>query len=163
MKTRSILAAAFCAMTLAVSANAQGGGGGGGGGRGGEPQGPTTPLGDQMRLINAAHRAIGPLFEAGQADSVAAKITIIHNAATEALKFEPAKKADTPAAEQEKFVADYQTTLKAFIADVDKVDAALKAGKVDEAKTLFGQLRMDQMAAHRQFRKMPAGRGGPGF
>lgn len=155
MKPRHILTAIVCALTLATGAQAQGGGGGGGGGE----QGPTTPLGEQMRMMNAAYRALGPLIEAGNADSALAKVAIIHKGATEALKFEPAKKADTPAAEQEKFVADYQTTLKAFIADVEKVEAALKAGKMDEAKPLAANLRMDQMAAHRQFRKMPPGGG----
>ena len=65
-----------------------------------------------------------------------------------------------PPAEQEKFVADFQTTLKSLIGDVEKVEAALKAGNMDEAKTLAAALRMDQMDAHTQFRKPQAGRGG---
>lgn len=155
MKPRFLIAAAFCALTFASSAQAQGGGA--------PDDKPTTPLGEQMKKINAAYRALGPLIEAGSADSALAKVAIIHSAAEEALKFEPAKKADTPVPDQEKFVGDFQTTLKSFIGDVEKVDAALKAGKMDEAKTLAAALRVDQMAAHKQFRKMPAGggRGGP--
>lgn len=143
MKQRHILTAIIGALAFASSAQAQ------------TPEKETTPLGAQMKAINAAYRALGPLIEAGSADSALAKVAIIHKSAEEALKFEPVKKADMPAAEQEKFVADYQTTLKSFIVDVDKVDAALKAGKMDEAKTLAAALRVDQMGAHRQFRKMP--------
>lgn len=151
MKHRHIFTAVLSAMFFASAANAQPPG----------EQGPTTPLGDQMRLINAAYRALGPLIEAGNADSAMAKVAIIHKSAQEALKFEPAKKADIAAPEQEKFVADFQTTLKSFIGDVEKLEASLKAGKMDEAKTLAQALRVDQMAAHRTYRKQPAGRGGP--
>ncbi|MEO7997042.1 MAG: cytochrome b562 [Gemmatimonadaceae bacterium] len=153
MKPRYLIAAAFCALTLASSAQAQGGG----------DDKPTTPMGEQMKLINAAYRALGPLIDAGSADSAMAKVAIIHKAAEEALKFEPVKKADAPAEEQDKFMTDFQSTLKSFIGDVEKVDAALKGGKMDEAKTLAAALRVDQMAAHKQFRKMPpgGGRGGP--
>lgn len=154
MKTRHLVTAVICALTLATGAQAQGGGGGGA-----AEQGPTTPLGEQMRLMNAAYRALGPLIDAGNADSAMAKVAIIHKGAEEALKFEPVKKADTPPAEQEKFVADFQTTMKAFIVDVEKVEAALKAGNMAEAKTLAAALRVDQMGAHRQFRKMPPGGG----
>ncbi|MEO7362783.1 MAG: cytochrome b562 [Gemmatimonadaceae bacterium] len=149
MKQRHILTAVFCALTFASSAHAQ------------TPEpGPSTPLGEQMKLINAAYRALNPLITAGSADSAMAKVAIIHKAAEEALKFEPARKADTPVGEQEKFVTDFQTTLKSFIGDVEKLEAVLKSGNVDEAKTLAATLRMDQMDAHKQFRKPQAGRGG---
>ncbi|MEP6833690.1 MAG: cytochrome b562 [Gemmatimonas sp.] len=150
MKQRHIFAAVFCALAFASSANAQ------------TDDKPTTPLGEQMKLINAAYRALNPLITAGNADSAIAKVAIIHKAAEQALTFEPVKKADVPAAEQEKFVSDFRTTLKSFIGDVEKLDAALKAGKMDDAKTLVAGLRMDQMDAHKQFRKTPpGGRGGP--
>lgn len=149
MKQRHLLSAVFAALAFVSSANAQP-----------PAQEPSTPLGEQMKLINAANRALNPLITAGNADSAIAKVAIIHKAAEEALKYEPAKKSDIPAAEQEKFVTEFRTTLKAFIADVEKLDAALKAGKMDEAKTLHAALRTDQMDAHKQFRRPQAGRGG---
>lgn len=149
MKQRYILTAVFCALTFASSAHAQP-----------PADGPTTPLGEQMKQINAAYRALNPLIAAGSADSALAKVAIIHKSADSALKFEPAKKADIPAAEQEKFVSDFRTTLTSFIGDVEKLEAALKAGKMDEAKTLAAALRMDQMDAHKVFRRPQAGRGG---
>ena len=103
------------------------------------------------------HRALGPIIEAGNKDSALVLVAIIHTAGGEALKLEPEKKADIPAEEQAKFVADYQTSMKAFIADVEKVDAALKAGNMDEAKTAAAALRVDQMNSHRQYRKRPPG------
>ena len=150
MKPRYLVAAALCAFTLATTAHAQGGA---------PDDKPTTPLGEQMKAMNAAYRALGPFIEAGNADSALAKVAIIHKGAEEALKFEPVKKADVPAAEQDKFVMDFQTTLKSFIGDVEKVDAALKAGNMEEAGKLAAALKVDQMAAHRQFRKMPPGGG----
>lgn len=154
MKQRHILAAVFCAIACVSSAQAQGGPPGGG-----APQGPTTPLGEQMRLMNGAFSNLNRLIEAGAADSALAAVHVIHAGATEALKHEPAKKADTPAAEQEKFVADYQATMKAFIADVEKVEAAIKAGKMDDAKAAAAKLGADRSEAHPKFRKMPPGGG----
>lgn len=150
MKHRQLLAAVACAFTFAVNAQAQGGP------PGGAPPAndkPTTPLGNQMRAINGAYRALGRLIEAGNKDSALVQVAIIHQAGEEALKYEPEKKADVPADEQAKFVAEYQASMKAFIADVEKVDAALKAGNMEDAKTATAALRMDQMNSHRQFRK----------
>ena len=105
MKQRHILTAVFCALTFASSAHAQT-----------PEQGPSTPLGEQMKLINAAYRALNPLITAGSADSAMAKVVIIHKAAEEALKFEPARKADTPVAEQEKFVTDFRRRSRVLLA-----------------------------------------------
>ena len=69
------------------------------------------------------------------------------------LKLDPAKKADIPADQQAKFVADYQAKMKAFIADVNKVEAALKAGNNDEAAKLLQSLKQDQDEGHKEFQK----------
>ena len=149
MKNRHILTAVICALAFASSAGAQ------------TDDKPTTLLGEQMKAINAAYKALGPFIEAGNADSAMAKAEIIHKSAAEGLKFEPVKKADIPDAEQAKFVSDFHTTLTSFIGDVEKLQAALKAGNMDEAKTLAAALKVDQSAAHKQFKKAPAGgRGG---
>ncbi|MEO7362101.1 MAG: hypothetical protein ABI120_17355, partial [Gemmatimonadaceae bacterium] len=68
MKPRYLVTAVLCALTFATTAQAQGGA---------PDDKPTTLLGEQMKAINAAYRALGPLIEAGSADSAMAKVAII--------------------------------------------------------------------------------------
>ena len=68
--------------------------------------------------------------------------------------------------EQAKFVADFQTQMKNFIADIGKLEAALKAGDNDAATKLVDTLNADQRQGHTDFRpargRGPGGPGGPG-
>ena len=118
------------------------------------PKEPNTPLTDQMEKINGAYRKLGNLVKdpTKNADALA-QVAIIKEAATAALKFEPAKKKDIPAADQAKFVADYQAKLKEFIATVDKLDAALKANDNAAATKLLDDMKTERNDDHKQFQK----------
>jgi len=115
---------------------------------------PETELGQKMEKVGGAFRALRRQISdpAKNADSLSRLATMRENLQA-ALKLEPAKKAEIPAADQKKFVADYQAEMKRFIGLIEKVEAALKAGNNDEASKLVSQMGDDQKKAHKQFKK----------
>lgn len=115
---------------------------------------PETELGTKMEKMSGAFRALRRQIEdaSRNADSLARLATIRENAEA-ALKLEPAKKAELPAAGQTKFVADFQAKMKEFIDVVEKAGAALKAGDNTEAARLIGVMADTQKQAHGDFRK----------
>jgi soluble cytochrome b562 len=113
-----------------------------------------TELETKMDEINAAYRKLNRQISDAtkNADSLKQVGIIKQNAAASA-KLEPVKKKEVPAADQAKFVADYQAKMKSFMADVDKLEAALKAGKNEDAAAALKTLKQDQDEGHKQFRK----------
>ena len=113
-----------------------------------------TELGGKMEKMGGAFRALRRQIAdpAKNADSLAKLATIKENAQA-AVKLEPAKKAEVAAADQKKFVADYQAGMKNFLALVEKVEAALKANNNEEAGKLVNQMGDDQKKAHKLFKK----------
>lgn len=140
MKIRLSLITVVCALAVGLVARAA--------------DEPETELGKKMEKVGGAFRALGRQISdpSKNADSLA-RIAVIKENLQASLKLEPAKKAEIPAAEQKKFVADYQKTMKDFLALVDKTEAALKAGNNEEAAKLVGSMRDDQKKAHKQFKK----------
>jgi soluble cytochrome b562 len=118
------------------------------------PREPATELGDKMEKINDAYRKLGRMVgdAANNAESLKLAATIKEGAEA-ALKLEPAKKKDLPAADQAKFVADYQGKMKEFIATVDKLEAALKANDNATAAKLVDDMKNERNDDHKQFKK----------
>jgi cytochrome c556 len=118
------------------------------------PKEDQTELGAHMDKISGAFRKLRTSAkDATQNEASLAQVAIIKDNATAALKLEPALKKDKPAEEQAKFSADYVAKMKSFLADVDALEAALKAGKNDEAAALVDKLGADQKEGHKQFKK----------
>lgn len=139
MKIRLILLTVVCALAVGPGAFAA------------EPE---TELATKMDKMGSAFRALRR--QAGDASKNAdslAKIATIKEAAVASAKLEPVKKNDLPAAQQKKFVADYQAKMKEFVALVEKVEAAFKANNNAEAEKLIGQLADAQKAGHKEFQK----------
>ena len=139
MKIKLLLIAVACALVAGPAANAA------------EPE---TELGGKMEKMSGAFRALRrQIADATKnADSLAKLATIKENA-NAALKLEPALKAEKPAADQAKFVADYQAEMKKFIELVGKVEAALKANDNAGAEKLLASMGDAQKAGHKQFKK----------
>ncbi len=139
MKIRLILATLACALATVPAINAAD---------------AETELGGKMDKMSGAFRALRrQITDASKnADSLAKLATIKENAQA-ALKLDPAMKADKPAAEQAKFVADYQAEMKKTIELLGKVEAALKANNNAEAEKLLGAVGDAQKAGHKQFKK----------
>jgi len=139
MKTRVLPAALICSLVLSPIFA--------------EDSSPSE-LDDWMEQMNTAYRKLTRQIAdpAKNVDSLK-QIATIRDRATEAAKLEPKKKADIPAAEQAKFVADYQAKMKTFLADIDKLEAAVKAGKNEEAAALVKTLKQAQEDGHKQFKR----------
>ena len=139
MKIRALLFALVCALSVGSVVRAE------------EAE---TELGGKMEKIGGAFRALRrQISDASKnADSLARVATIRQNAEA-ALKLEPARKAEIPAAKQTKFVADYQAQMKKFVELCTKLEAALKANDNATAAKLCGDMGDAQKAGHKEFKK----------
>jgi soluble cytochrome b562 len=117
-----------------------------------------TPLGKKMSAMNAAFKAVGrQIDDPSKNANTLEQIAIIETNAKEALKLEPEKKKQIPAAEQAKFVTDYQAGIKEFLVTVDKLKSAVKAGKNTDAVAIIDAMKDEQKAGHKDFRIKKAG------
>lgn len=137
MKIRALLLSLACALAVSPLARAD-----------------ETELGGKMEKMSGAFRAIRRQItdKSKNADSLA-KLAVVKQNAEASLKYDPAKKSEIPAANQAKFVADYQAGMKKFIALCDKLEAALKADNNAEAEKICGAMADSQKAGHKEFKK----------
>lgn len=127
----------------------------------GQENAEKTPLGKKMSAINTAFKAVGRQIEdPAKNTSTLEKLAVIETNAKAALTLEPEKKALVPAAEQAKFVAEYQAGIKELLASVDKMRSALKAGDNAEATKVLDSMKDLQRDSHKEFRIKKAGAGG---
>ena len=113
-----------------------------------------TELGENMSAISKAFKKLrsqvgDPTKNAESLQLVA----ILHEKAEASLKLVPEKAADIPAADQPKFTADFAVGMKALIADIAKLKAALQAGDNEEAAAQLEALGNAQKEGHKEFRK----------
>lgn len=141
MKLRHLSAILIAALAVALGLQAQ-------------EKEPKTALGEKMEKIASAFRkARGQIADKEKNADTLAQLATIRENMTAALKDEPAAKSSVPAADQAKFVADYQARMKKEIANVEAIEAALKAGNNEEAGKLAGDLNTSYKDAHKQFKK----------
>lgn len=116
-----------------------------------------TPLELKMQKMNTAFRKLRTqVSDSTKNEDSLAQVAILKENATAALQLTPKKAADIPAADQAKFVADYQAELKKLLGTIDQLDAALKAGNNEEAAKLYASLGAIQKEGHSEFKKAPA-------
>lgn len=114
---------------------------------------PKTELGKRMSAINTALKVVDrQIDKPAQNASTLKQFDIIEANIREALKFEPEKKQQIPAAQQAKFVADYKSGIESLLATAVKAKDALKAGKNAEAAALVDEMKDIQKRSHREFR-----------
>lgn len=117
-----------------------------------------TPLGKKMSAMNSAFKAVGrQIDDPAQNASTLEQLAIIETNAKAALALEPEKKGKTPAADQAKFMADYQSGIKQFLVTVDKLKTVIKAGKNAEAGAILDEMKKEQKEGHAAFRIKKAG------
>ncbi len=113
-----------------------------------------TELGSHMEKLSGAYRKLSrQVADASKNEDSLKLIATIRAQAEEAIKLKPAKTADVPEADRAAFVAKYQEEMKEFIAEVEKVETALKANRNEEAATLVKKMKKDSDEAHKEFRK----------
>lgn len=139
MKNRFLFAILLCALAITPRVHAQH---------------DETPLGEKMDDLSDAYKKLGKqINDASKNEDSLKLVAIIHNSAEAALKFEPAKKADLPAADQAKFVENFHASMKKFIGEVDKLAALLKAGDNPAAAKQLDVLKQLQREGHKEFQK----------
>lgn len=113
-----------------------------------------TELGGKMDKLNKAFRALGRNIKdaSKNADSLA-QVAIIREMGEAAAKLTPAMAADIPADKRDKFVADYKAGMKAFLEEVGKLEAALKANDNVAAAKIADSLKTMRNDSHKQFKR----------
>lgn len=143
MKIRLLTITIICAVAAVLGVQAQDSG-----------KEPETELGKNMEKMQGAFRRLGRLVkDASKNEDSLKQIAIIREHAEASAKLEPERKALVPADKQEKFVADYRAKMKSFLADLGKLEAAIKAGNNAEAETLLATVKQDQKEGHKDFKK----------
>lgn len=148
MKNRILLATLLAAVAIVPAINAQETKAAPAAEKAKEPQ---TPLGEQMDKMNAALRKIrSGVNDATKNDATIVAVGEMRTAAQAAMKLEPKNKAEKPDAA--KYVSEYQARMKEFLAELDKLEASLKAGNNTEAAATFAKIGDMQKASHKEFR-----------
>src|SRR5262245_1274351 len=116
MKNRLLLLTAVCALAFGPAVYAQE-----------KKDEPETELGKKMETISGNWRAVKrQITDSSKNADTLKRLGVIKDNMTEAAKLEPALKAEKPAGEQAKFVADYRAKMKEEIEKIDKMIAAVK-------------------------------------
>ena len=113
-----------------------------------------TELGNTMEKMNGAWRKLRK--QAGDAASNAASLELvatIRACAEKALTFRPARVEDVPAADREKFVADFQKQIRELIAQVGKLEEAFQAGDNTAALAVIQKMGALQKEGHKEFKR----------
>ncbi|PTX95562.1 cytochrome b562 [Opitutus sp. ER46] len=113
-----------------------------------------TELGEHMEKMGGAFRRLSRQISdpTKNEDSLKLVATLRENAAA-ALKLVPAKAADVPAERREQFVTDYRASMERFAGELEKLEAALKAGNNEAAAAQFKVLKQAQDQGHKEFQK----------
>lgn len=115
--------------------------------------GEETELDGKMDDMNGAFRKLRRQINDASANASSLELVAkLRKASEESAKLVPEKAAKLPEAERAKFVADYEAKMKEFIAEVDKLKAALEVGKNEEAAAVLNKLGSLQKSGHREFR-----------
>jgi soluble cytochrome b562 len=143
MKNRLLFLTAVLALAIGPALHAQSKG-----------DAPETELGGKMEKISSAWRiAKRQLPDKAKNPDTLAKLAIVKENMMASVNLEPEIKKEKPAAEQAKFVADYNAKMKEENKKIDEIIALVKADKNDEAAKLVGIVDQDQKDAHKQFKK----------
>ena len=118
------------------------------------PKDDETELGKTMSKLNGAWRKLRKQIAdpANNASSLELVATV-KAAAVQSLTLKPAKVEDVPAADREKFVADYQAQMKTFIATADQLESALKANDNTGAQAIMQKMGGMQKEGHKEFKR----------
>ena len=112
-----------------------------------------TPLGKEMEKIGKTIKAIGRAAKEGKVTKdMAAKVDDATAAATEALKFEPAKTKEVPAAEKAKFLAGFKESMEVMIKGLAELKAAVISEKADDVAKVIEKLNEGKKDGHKKYK-----------
>ena len=111
-----------------------------------------TPLAKEMKTVNKSIRTMKrQIDDASKKDDNLALIATAKKALDECLKMEPAKTKDVPAGEKAAYLDKYKAQMKDVVKTFDDLEAAVKAGKTDDAKKIFEKLSDEKEKGHKDF------------
>jgi soluble cytochrome b562 len=114
---------------------------------------PETELTQKMDKMNAAFRRLRR--QAGDATKTAESLELVaalREASAASVKLEPARAATIPEAGRKQWVADYQAKMGELQAQIDKLEAALKAGQHEEATKIVQAMGALQKEGHKEYK-----------
>lgn len=113
-----------------------------------------TLLEDRMDDINASWRRLRrQVADAAQNASSLELVAAIRRAAHGTEEMTPAKIDEIPEAARARFLEDYRAGMKKFLALLDSLEAALKAGNNEAATKAVADLADHQKESHKAFKK----------
>lgn len=115
---------------------------------------PETELGSKMEDLNRAFRLLRrSVRDAANNEDSLKYVATIREKAEASVKLEPIMAQDLPADEREKFIAGYRAEMKKMLEHLQALEAALKAGDVERARSLVATIADQQKAAHTEYRR----------
>jgi soluble cytochrome b562 len=113
-----------------------------------------TELEDKMDVMGTAFRKLKrQVNDATQNAASLRLVATLRAAAEEAKTLVPAKAADIPESERAQFVASYRAKMTDLLATLGQLEAALQAGKNNEAVRLVAELVVMQKTGHKTFKR----------
>ena len=111
-----------------------------------------TPLAKNMSAMNKSLRTLKrQLADTTKKDENIAMVGKIKTSLDEAAKLEPKKTKDVPEAEKAAYIEKYKAQMAELKKTFDGIEAALKAGKPEDAKALFDKLSEQKEKGHKDF------------
>lgn len=120
----------------------------------GKPAAEGATLTDAMEEMNAAFRRLSRQVNnpARNADSLEL-VSRLRVASEASMTFSPERSGDLSGEEREAFVKGYQRGMKLFLAEVQKLEGALKAGDNAAAADLVEALKEMRNEGHRRYKR----------
>lgn len=91
------------------------------------------------------------IADATKQQASVALLETVKKIAEEAKSLTPAKAKKVAGADRAKFISGFQAQIDKLIRALGAIEDAVKAGKYDDAKTLFGDLQMIKREGHEKF------------
>ncbi len=117
-----------------------------------EDEGPKTPLAEQMSGIAKDFRSLRKMVnDPARKEAMLSLVRDMENRAANAKKFKPASTRNIAPTGRDQFLADYRKHLDGLIADFQKLEEAVGAGKTADASALLDKLQGDKREGHKKF------------
>jgi soluble cytochrome b562 len=111
-----------------------------------------TPLTKEMKTVNKNLRTLKRQAEdATKKDENLTLVAECKKAIAAAAKLEPVKTKEQPAANKPAYLEKYKAQMNDLAKSFDELEAAIKAGKTDDAKKLFEKLSELKEKGHKDF------------
>jgi hypothetical protein len=111
-----------------------------------------TPLAKEMKTVNKSLRTLKrQVSDSSKKSENLELLATIKKSLDAAMKLEPAKTKDQPAAQKAAYVENYKKQMTDLEKTFGEVEAAVKADKPDDAKKLFEKLSEEKEKGHKDF------------